>query len=198
MKRTSAACTEFNHEAELIQTEEMSESLTLGWHTPLPIPEHSNGILLTIRLTPPVSFCSSYLPCLLILIPVNSSAWNQTQSLNDHLTSSSSDTSRARRAPAAAAMTLSTASSSEKRSKKRNPASSSRCTTLPFKEEANSPALAWKVWNTEPVLKLSHHSACLLFTVKQLKYVQVFSSPLYFLLHRGTQLQFLNSGCQSV
>jgi len=39
-------------------------------------------------------------------------------------------------------MTLSTASSREKRSKKRNPASRSRCRTLPFKEEANSPALA--------------------------------------------------------
>lgn len=42
-------------------------------------------------------------------------------------------------------MTFSTASSSEKRSKKRKPASSSRRRTLPFNEEANSPALAWKV-----------------------------------------------------
>lgn len=93
-----------------------------------------------------------------MLIPVNSSAWNQTQALNDYLTSSSSDTSRARRAPTDAAMTLSTASSSEKRSKKRKPASSSRRRTLPFSEEANSPALAWKMCQTEPGLRLSHLS----------------------------------------
>lgn len=42
-------------------------------------------------------------------------------------------------------MTFSTASSREKRSKNRKPASSSRRTTLPFNEEANSPALACKV-----------------------------------------------------
>lgn len=70
---------------------------------------------------------------------------NQTQALSGDLTSSSSDTSRARRAPTDAAMTFSTASSSEKRSKKRKPASSNRRRTLPFNEEANSPALAWKV-----------------------------------------------------
>lgn len=80
---------------------------------------------------------------------------NQTQALSGDLTSSSSDTSRARRAPTDAAMTFSTASSSEKRSKKRKPASSSRRRTLPFNEEANSPALAWKVPDRARVKALS-------------------------------------------
>lgn len=194
MKRNSAACSEFNHGAELIQTEEMSKSLTLEWHTPLPAPEHSTGNLLTIALTHQVSLCSSCLPRLLILIPVYSSSRNQTQSLNYHLTSSSSDTSRARRAPTAAAMTLSTVSSREKRSKKRNPASSSRRRMLPFKEEANSPALAWKAWHTEPMLKLSHLNILHVW-FSLLNSVQHFF--LHFLLSRGTQLQCLNSGCQS-
>lgn len=109
------------------------------------VSKHSNYILFTIKLTHPGNLGSSYLPCLLIPIPVSSSARNQTQAVNDYLTSSSSDTSRAWRAPTDAAMTFSTASSSEKRSKKRKPASSSRRRTLPFSEEANSPALACKV-----------------------------------------------------